>query len=100
MTEPLCRANWTSGCICATAGVASATMTVATTSLNISPSQMVRKCTRVQTDRAVSHFDGRFRFLVALVAVRDLCVYAKHLFGVTTQQGAWRRAARKPLKES
>ena len=31
--------------------------------------------------RAASPFDGRFRFLVALVSVRDLRVYAKHLFG-------------------
>ena len=36
--------------------------------------------TRANRPRAVSRFDGRFRFLVALVPVRDLCVYAKHLF--------------------
>ena len=62
------------------AGVATATMTVVTTSLNISLAQMLQKCT--QTGRAPdSRFEGRFRFLVALMPVRDLHVYAKHLFG-------------------
>jgi len=38
---------------------------------------------------AVSRFDGRFRFLVALAAVRDLFICAKHLFAAarTVQRG-------------
>jgi hypothetical protein len=35
----------------------------------------------VTATRRFPVFDGRFRFLVALVPVRDLRVYAEHLFG-------------------
>jgi hypothetical protein len=44
---------------------------------------------RAKGPRVLSHFDGRFRFLVALVATPDLLLCAKHLFAAarTVQRG-------------